>query len=91
MVITFDPMAKTWDRASWDSLLAAIKETGHKKYHIAERLGVPASTVSDWVSGKHAPHPIFQRQFATIEKEFRRKPLRKTKPPASDESKTGDS
>lgn len=75
-----DPMPpKEWDRTSWDKLLLSLKETGHKKYHIAEKLGVPASTVSDWVSGKHAPHPIFQKQFAQIEKEFRRKPRKKNR------------
>lgn len=70
-------MAKKWDRGPFEQLLAAAKANGWRKQDIAERVGVPPSTLSDWIKDKHAPHPIFQQQFDRIRKEFERRPRKR--------------
>jgi hypothetical protein len=73
-------MAKTWDlekQAEFDAMMAAAKENGYRKKDVAETLGIPAPTLSDWIVRKHTPHPMFQRMFPVLQKQFERKPKRK--------------
>lgn len=74
---TFVAMAKTWNRAPLESLLAAAKANGYRKMDIAAELKIPPATLSDWIKGKHAPHPIFQTLFPDLQKKFERKPRKK--------------
>jgi len=75
-------MAKEWDRTEFEALLLEAKQKGYTKKELAELLGVPASTISEWVKGNHAPHALFQAKFSELRRKLKDRKKEPKKPKA---------